>query len=91
MSLRQGAKAVCAVPIPECVPPSETAPCRVVAPIPGTSESGTCVDHIEKSFLPIVHCLRSHFGFFSGYVGSDFARTAGLVMEIITHADKVWQ
>lgn len=32
--------------------------------VPAASESGTCVDHIEKSFLPIIHHSGSHFFFF---------------------------
>lgn len=40
--------------------------------VPAASESGTCVDHIEKSFLPIIHHSGSHFFFFSGYARAYF-------------------
>lgn len=55
--------------------------------ISAASESGTCVHHIEKSFLPIVHHSRSHL-VFSRYAGSYFSRAVGSVVEIITCTEK---
>lgn len=59
-------------------------------PVPGTLGSGTCVDHIEKSFLPIVHHSKSRL-VFSGFVSLNFTRAIGSVMEMITCTDKAWQ
>lgn len=59
-------------------------------PVPGTLGSGMCVDHIEKSFLPIVHHSKSHL-VFSGFVSLNFTRAVGSVMETITCTDKAWQ
>lgn len=58
--------------------------------ISAATESGTCVHHIEKSFLPIVHHSRSHL-VFSGYAVSYFTCAVGSVVEIITCTDKARQ
>lgn len=55
----------------------------------GRSGSGTCVAHLEKSFFPMGLHSRSHSGFL--FVALSFTCTVGLVMEIITCADKAWQ